>query len=191
VDDTSNEAVVVRALVPGNIDAPLIAQTARMLQDLVAGGAALGWVDPPSVEEVAGLLQKVSLSADSGDACLAAAWLGDEFAGVGYWLRYTRPTHYPHADVEKVAIAPARQGRGVGRRLMTRLIDSAAVAGIEVLTLDFRGDNASAAALYRSLGFTEYGRLPRFVAVGAERYDKVFYALDLQERRRARRNEDL
>ncbi len=62
---------------------------------------------------------------------------------------------------------------------MTRLIDTAFEAGIEVLTLDFRGDNGSAAALYRSLGFTEYGRLPRFVAVGPARYDKVFYALDL------------
>ncbi|MFE4552168.1 GNAT family N-acetyltransferase, partial [Streptomyces sp. NPDC056785] len=34
--------------------------------------------------------------------------------------------------------------------------------------------------LYRSLGFTEYGRLPRFVAVGEHRYDKVFLMLDLR-----------
>lgn len=91
MDDTSNAPVVVRELVPEDIDATLIAQTTRMLHELVAGGAALGWVEPPSAKEVGGLLRNVSLAADSGDACLAAAFYGDEFAGVGYWLRYTLP----------------------------------------------------------------------------------------------------
>ncbi|WP_433825030.1 hypothetical protein ACQP2E_23130 [Actinoplanes sp. CA-015351] len=34
-----------------------------------------------------------------------------------------------------------------------------------------------------SAGFTRYGRLPAFVAVGAERYDKLLYALDLRAAR--------
>jgi ribosomal protein S18 acetylase RimI-like enzyme len=46
--------------------------------------------------------------------------------------------------------------------------------------LDARGDNGNALRLYRSLGFTEYGRLPDFVAVGDRRYDKVFLMLDLR-----------
>ena len=45
---------------------------------------------------------------------------------------------------------------------------------------DLRADNTRAATLYESLGFTLYGRLPRFVAVGNRRYDKLFYALDLR-----------
>ncbi|MFC7532878.1 hypothetical protein [Actinoplanes sp. GCM10030250] len=49
-----------------------------------------------------------------------------------------------------------------------------------VLTLDLRGDNSGAAALYRSAGFHQYGRLERFVAVGGARYDKLLYALDLR-----------
>jgi ribosomal protein S18 acetylase RimI-like enzyme len=49
-----------------------------------------------------------------------------------------------------------------------------------VLTLDTRGDDDRALTLYRSLGFSEYGRLTDFVAVGERRYDKVFYALDLR-----------
>jgi hypothetical protein len=53
-------------------------------------------------------------------------------------------------------------------------------AGIEVLTLDARGDNANALHLYRTLGFREFGRLPDFVAVGDRRYDKVFYMLDFR-----------
>lgn len=60
------------------------------------------------------------------------------------------------------------------------MIADARAAGIEVLTLDARGDNNAALGLYASLGFTEYGRLPDFVAVGDRRYDKVFCMLDLR-----------
>jgi len=131
---------------------------------------------------VAGLLRDVAAASEQGDACLTAAWAGAGLAGLGYWRRYARPTYRPHADIQKVAVAPDCQGHGVGRLLMTELIGSAARAGIEVLTLDFRGDNDRAARLYRSLGFTEYGRLPRFVAVGNARYDRVLYARDLRQR---------
>lgn len=60
------------------------------------------------------------------------------------------------------------------------MIADAREEGIEVLTLDARGDNTNALLLYRSLGFTEYGRLHGFVAVCERRYDKVFYMLDLR-----------
>ncbi|WP_078898332.1 GNAT family N-acetyltransferase [Streptomyces sp. CNQ-509] len=152
----------------------------RLLADLVRGGAALGWVEPPSAADVAALLDDVSAAARAGDAALRAAYLGDRLLGVGYWLRYARPTHRPHADLEKLAVAAEAHGRGVGRALAAALVADARAAGIEVLTLDARGDNDAALRLYRSLGFTEYGRLPGFVAVGERRYDKVFHMLDLR-----------
>ncbi|WKK21870.1 N-acetyltransferase [Streptomyces olivoreticuli] len=153
----------------------------RILADLVRGGAALGWVEPPSPDEVAELLDHVVSAAHAGDAALRAAYVDRRLVGLGYWLRYARPTHRPHADLEKIAVAAAAHGRGVGRTLTAALIADARRAGIEVLTLDARGDNSSALHLYRSLGFSEYGRLPDFVAVGARRYDKVFHMLDLRQ----------
>jgi ribosomal protein S18 acetylase RimI-like enzyme len=152
----------------------------RILADLVSGGAALGWTEPPSRDEVAELLGHVVSAVRAGDGALRAAYLGRRLVGLGYWLRYTRPTHRPHADLEKVAVDAAAHGRGVGRALVAALITDAQEAGIEVLTLDARGDNTNALHLYRSLGFTEYGRLPDFVAVGERRYDKVFYMTDLR-----------
>ncbi|KUJ66826.1 GCN5 family acetyltransferase [Streptomyces albus subsp. albus] len=152
----------------------------RMLADLVESGAALGWVEPPSCAEVAELFDHVLGSVRAGDGALRAAYLDGRLVGLGYWLRYARPTHRPHADLEKIAVDAAAQGRGVGRALTSTLIADARRVGIEVLTLDARGDNDSALHLYRSLGFTEYGRLPDFVAVGERRYDKVFYMLDLR-----------
>src|SRR5690348_1348172 len=114
-----------------------IADAARLLSRLVAGGAALGWVDPPPAGEIHDLL--TGLAAD-GDAVLVVAGDRGRLLGLGYWRRYDRPTHRPHADVEKVAVDPAHQGRGLGRLIMTELIAAARDAGVEVLTLDQRGD---------------------------------------------------
>jgi len=171
--------VYVRPVGPEGLSDRELASAAALLAGLVTAGAALGWVDPPPPAEVTALLRAVWTAAP-GEAALVVATDDDRLCGLAYWRRYDRPTHRPHADVEKVAVAPAVQGRGAGRRLMTALIGAARSAGVEVLTLDLRADNARAVALYESLGFRRYGRLPRFVAVGERRYDKLFYALDLR-----------
>ena len=162
---------------PGGPADDEIAAAAVLLHRLVAGGAALGWVDPPSPGEIRALLTEL---ADDDDAILVLAADDAGLAGLGYWRRYRRPTHRPHADVERIAVDGSRQGRGVGRQIMTALVAAAQAAGIEMLTLDLRGDNHRAAALYESLGFRQYGRLERFVAVGDRRWDKLLYALDLR-----------
>jgi ribosomal protein S18 acetylase RimI-like enzyme len=167
----------IRLAGPGELSPADLTAAADLLHRLVAGGGALGWVDPPSPDEVSRLLGGVAADAD---AALAVATIDGRLIGLGYWRRYERPTHRPHADIEKVAVDPGAQGRGVGRQLMTALIEAATRAGVEVLTLDLRGDNRRAAALYESLGFVRYGRLERFVAVGDQRWDKLFYALDLR-----------
>ncbi|GAA1552192.1 GNAT family N-acetyltransferase [Dactylosporangium maewongense] len=165
---------------PAVVDDAFVTAAHGILAGLVADGAALGWVEPPDVDEVAELLGHVAAAVADGDGALRAAYDGGRLVGLGYWLRYARPTHRPHADLEKLAVAADVHGRGVGRALTAALIEDARRAGIEVLTLDARGDNDGALHLYRSLGFQVYGRLPRFVAVGNRRYDKVLLMLDLR-----------
>ncbi|MFI1157726.1 GNAT family N-acetyltransferase [Streptomyces sioyaensis] len=152
----------------------------RILADLVSGGAPLGWVEPPGSDEVAALMDRVLRATRDGDGALRAAYAGRRLVGLGYWLRYARPTSRQHADLEKLAVAPEAHGRGVGRALTGALVADAREAGIEVLTLDARADNTRALRLYRSLGFCEYGRLPDFVAMGGRHYDKVFYMRDFR-----------
>ncbi len=161
-------------------DPAFVGELTVVLEELVRGGAALGWVEPPARAEVVALLGSLSAEASRGDAAVLGAWVGRELAGFGYWRRYVRPTYRPHADLEKVAVSSHHQGRGIGRDLVSGLVAAARAARVEVLTLDVRGDNQRAAGLYESLGFREYGRLPRFVAVGATRFDDIFYALDLR-----------
>ncbi|MFE2869056.1 GNAT family N-acetyltransferase [Embleya sp. NPDC059259] len=151
-----------------------------ILAELVLGGAALGWVTPPPRAEVAALLTDLAEAQRAGNASVRFAYAGEDLLGFGYWRRYTRPTHRPNADLEKLAVARSAHGRGIGRLLTAALIEDARAEAIEILTLDARGDNANALHLYRSLGFVEYGRLHDFVAIGSARYDKVFCSLDLR-----------
>ena len=60
-----------------------------------------------------------------------------------------------------VAILKSYWGLGIGKALTAACIECAKKAGYTQLELDVVADNASAAALYKSLGFEEFGRNPR------------------------------
>lgn len=157
-----------------------IASLTRMLGQLVQEGAALGWTEPPPSAEISELLTELT-TGPADETCVVVEKGRDEVIGFGYWQRYERPTHRPHADLEKLAVDPSYAGAGLGRRLLRTLIEQARLAGVEQLTLDFRGDNQAAEHLYLSEGFREYGRLPDFVAPTKDRrLDKVFHVLDLR-----------
>jgi ribosomal protein S18 acetylase RimI-like enzyme len=165
---------------PDDLDDRVVREVMALVVDLVAAGAALGWVDPPSTEEVRALLVSVADDVDTGDAALFLARVDDAVVGFGYWRRYLRPTHRRQADLERVAVRADQQRRGLGRWLTAALVDQARRDEVEQLTLDLRADNTAAISLYASLGFREYGRLPGFVAVGDRRFDKVLCVLDLR-----------
>ena len=170
------------AITPLRLEEPdaVVDQLTALLGGLVASGAALGWVEPPSRREIKQLLRELTDESAVGNASVAIAHRGRELIGFGCWRRYQRPTHRPHADIPYLAVAVDHQGQGVGGRVLDQLIETARSARIEQLTLDARGDNTSAHGLWRSQGFVEYGRLADFVAVGDARYDKTFWVLDLR-----------
>ena len=60
-----------------------------------------------------------------------------------------------------VSVDRAYWGLGVGRALTEACIECAKKAGYAQLELDVVAENERAIALYKSLGFTEYGRNPR------------------------------
>lgn len=91
---------------------------------------------------------------------LLVAKEGGNLIGVGAY----RPIGEAMAEVKRMYVLPQAQGRGLGKVLLQRLIDEAAVAGYRFLRLDtHRPTMAPAIALYRSLGFVEidaYGPNP-------------------------------
>ncbi|MEO7547390.1 MAG: GNAT family N-acetyltransferase [Ramlibacter sp.] len=92
-------------------------------------------------------------------ACRLVAVTAGEVVG-------TAGLHVQHAGLRRshvrglgIAIAPAWQGRGLGRQLITRLLDWADKwAGLQRIELWVHVDNERAITLYRSLGFVQEGR---------------------------------
>lgn len=61
------------------------------------------------------------------------------------------------AYLSLLAVAPAAQGHGLGRRLLAAAVDAAVAAGYDRCELHALDDNAPALALYRSAGFRPVG----------------------------------
>jgi ribosomal protein S18 acetylase RimI-like enzyme len=151
-----------------------------LVTEMVEEGAALGWVEVPTRDELGELVADLIAASDNDDACLVFVEDDDEILGFAYWTRREMETEQPHADIGRVGVSSRARGGGIGRTILQVLVDEARAAGIEVLTLDVRGNNHAAMALYERFGFREYGRIPDFVAIGDERWDNVFYSLDLR-----------
>lgn len=65
------------------------------------------------------------------------------------------------AEVHTIGVDPDWQGHGIGRALLTRLLDAADQLGATVF-LEVRTDNDAARALYESCGFTVVGLRRRY-----------------------------
>lgn len=74
-----------------------------------------------------------------------------------------------------IAIARAYWGLGLGRAMAEACVAVAKQAGYTQLELDVVAENESAVALYRKLGFVEYGRNPRGFHSRTSGYQEVVY----------------
>ena len=119
---------------------------ARMSRELIETG--LGWTyDAPRIARLIAHRDTLALVADDrfGLAGFAILQFGDE-----------------HAHLVLLAVQPRCQRRGVARRMLGWLLESARTAGIAELSLELRAGNAGARAFYRSVGFDDAGLLPGY-----------------------------
>ena len=93
------------------------------------------------------------------DYTLYVAELDGEIVGTFALLVMDNLGHLgrPSAVVEDVAVAPAVQGRGVGRAMMDFARHKSAEKGCYKLTLSSNARRERAHAFYESLGFERYG----------------------------------
>lgn len=82
---------------------------------------------------------------------------------VGYVMGELHPRG---AEVISLAVAPAFRKRGIGRRLMRRLLIRMERTGIVRVFLMVREGNAAAISLYRSMGFRRVRRIPEYYSDG-------------------------
>ena len=66
----------------------------------------------------------------------------------------------PRWNVHDLAVMPEARGLGLGRRLLTAVVDAATAEGCSAVSLEVRRDNAPARHLYASLGFGDGDDVP-------------------------------
>jgi phosphinothricin acetyltransferase len=87
---------------------------------------------------------------------------GDAVAGYAYAAPWRPKPAYRHTAENTVYLSPAHTGRGLGRTLMTSLLEACARTAVRQLVavvVDENSEPNPSLALHRSLGFTEAGRL--------------------------------
>lgn len=108
-----------------------------------------------------------------GNVYVAVAECGDEKAGYGE-IRMVAG----EAQIYNIAVAPEFRREGIGEALLRHMIEKAEDDGCTLVTLEVRGGNEAAMALYHKLGFREVGRRKGYYAKGGE--DAILMDLDLR-----------
>lgn len=114
----------------------------------------------------------------SGQAVLVADVDG-VVRGYASWAPFRDKCGYARTMEHTVYVDEVAQGRGLGRALLSELIDRARAAGVHVLLGVVSADNAPSLRLHHSLGFSEVGRLPETGAKFGRWLDLVFLELIL------------
>lgn len=87
------------------------------------------------------------------------AEVDDAVAGYAYATQFRDRPAYAFTCENSVYVHPDRAGRGVGRRLLARLIADAEAGGFRQMIAVIGGGEPASVALHRSLGFVEAGRM--------------------------------
>lgn len=133
---------------------------AELLVDAVESGAAVSFLASLTREQAEDWWRKTLFDPASGAIFLVAR---DTHGIVGtVQLHPAWAPNQPHrADISKLLVHRRYRRSGVGTRLMQSMETEAASAGFRLLTLDSRlGDAAE--NLYRRLGWTMVGTIPRY-----------------------------
>ena len=136
------------------------AAIAAMSRDLIETG--LGWSWGP---------ERVARAISNQDTFALLACDHDQIAG--FAIMYFGDEH---AHLTLFAVRPSHRRRGIGRRMLEWLVESAYVAGIATVHLELRSSNHAARAFYKSLGFSESAYVPGYYR-GREMALRMMHAL--------------
>jgi len=110
-------------------------------------GDGVPYTEEQKVKLVEGLRQHPS-------KLILFARTGNRFVGLtNCFVNFATFTVKPYINVHDVIVTDSWRNRGVGRRMLEKVIEKAAELGCSKVTLEVRDDNHNAKYLYNSLGF--------------------------------------
>ena len=147
----------------------------ELLMDAVEGGGAVSFL-PPLTEGEAGAFWDKALADLAHRRILVARDAAGRIQGSVQLIPATMPNQPHRADIAKLLAHRDARRQGIARALILALEEEARMLGRTLLTLDTRKGDA-AEALYRSLGYTAVGTIPRYAknADGSFHDTVIFY----------------
>lgn len=145
-----------------SLDRVQIEQLSDILVGVVNAGASVGFLPPLNHRDATGYWEQVLGPA----TVLLIAEQDGRIVGTGQLDLAMRANGRYRAEVCKVLVHPAEQGKGIGKALMRALEDEAHHEGRTLLHLDTNeGDKSN--RLYLSAGYTPVGTIPNW-AIGGD-----------------------
>jgi ribosomal protein S18 acetylase RimI-like enzyme len=112
--------------------------------------------------------------------CSLGAFQDEELLAMGTLVRGGRAKIAHVADIFAVYVAPSARREGLGRRLVSALVEQARLwHGVRKIKLTVNAENAQALRLYEALGFVAYGREPEAMSVNGRLYDELLLQLSV------------
>lgn len=171
---------VERAAELGEDDLHTLAEAATAA---ILDGGGFGWLTPPGRGELERYFRGVLLVPER------ELYLGRMDGAIVAAAQLVRPSRNNEAQafaawMMHAFTAPYARGRGVARRLVTRVEEGARARGYHVLNLDVRETQHAAIALYESLGFIRWGTHPVYARADGQTLAGHYYYKLLQPRPR-------
>jgi len=137
----------------------------RLLQDVVDGGASVGFLAPLSEDDASAYWRHIFTEL-SGTRRLWVAEVDGEVAGSVQLDPCLKQNGRHRAEIQKLIVHRDFRGEGISSRLMAEAEAAAKSIGCTLLVLDTEAQS-HAEAVYQHLGWTPCGGVPGF-ALGAD-----------------------
>jgi acetyltransferase len=129
--------------------------------DALKSGMALGALDSLGHGVLERSYRDVVAALGNRDRLLLVAEENEEILGMAQ-LVFSGATNADHrAEVQRVGVATAARGRGIGRLLMTAVEEAAGERGVTLLWLTTHADT-EACDFYEAVGYTRMGTMPNY-----------------------------
>ena len=133
---------------------------AGVMVECVADGASLGFRAPLATDKAITLFESLGREVAEGRTRLIAGWIDGRLAGCAA-LRWDGRETEPHvAELARLIVASWARRRGLARRLISRLEETARQDGRRVIYL-LVADDGAGPGLYHRLGYRQSGCIPQ------------------------------
>lgn len=147
----------------------------ELLQDGVNSGASIGFLPPLSEETARAYWEKIIHEIERKERLLLIATTDNRVVATVQLALELRQNGLHRAEIQKMIVHTEYRKQGIAKALMTALEAAARGEGRTLLVLDTRKGDA-AENLYRQLGYSKVGAIPRYVRNANEGWDDtVFY----------------